>query len=428
MNRNPRSPAVALAIWSLVAICSPAWADKIVLRIKATNPTDRKQAVEIRSSLPPRVGTNDIISLGGLDLGYDVRNSTYFVHKTVDLGPRDGVAFDVNLRDIWRIPEAELGQIGKHATELVRKLKGSDSHANATALLGEIERSVEGIRKAQAENAVGNVPAVQHINAYESNLNSLKRVQRDVGHLENLVLATGQDTGGLMGTERLEIKPQREEIPIGQYKTAVYKITVANPSSARRQTVKIRHELPVEIKVYDVLDSGALEKGTDPDTGASYVFKDGVELGPGESVTYDIKIKDKWDVNEPRLALLERQASNLLIRVVARGKFVGVEDALRAVRADLAAIRAEKSPTVVDASYVAFFRAQTDRLELVHQRVQRIESALRPITNRWGFKPSAPTPKTTWLIIYIILGFLAVFSLLFFLRWYGKGKGEKLNV
>ena len=39
-------------------------------------------------------------------------------------------------------------------------------------------------------------------------------------------------------------------------------------------------------------------------------------------------------------------------------------------------------------------------------------------------KIQAPTPKTTWIIIYIILGFLAVVSLLFFARWFGRGRGE----
>jgi hypothetical protein len=405
-----------------------ARADKVVLRIKAVNPADRRQPVEVRVSLPPRVGTNDIISLGGLELAYDVRNSTYYVHKKLELAPKDGTYFDVEIRDIWRIPDRELEGIRTHAGELVRKLKGTEAHANALELLGEVERNVDGVAKAQAENAVSKVPAVQHINAYESNLNSLKRIQKDVGHLENLVLATGQDTGVLMGVERLEVKPQREEAPIGQYKTAIYRLTISNPSAKRKQRVSIKHELPMEVKVYDVLESAGLEKATDPDTGASYVFKDGVDLGPNESVTYQIKIRDKWDVNGPRLELLERQTSNLLIRVAARGKFVGVESAIRAVMTDLAAIRAETPPAVVDAGYVAFFRQQSDRVELIQQRVQRIESALRPITNRWGFKLSAPTPKTTWLIIYIILGFLAVFSLLFFLRWYGKGKGEKLKV
>ncbi len=51
--------------------------------------------------------------------------------------------------------------------------------------------------------------------------------------------------------------------------------------------------------------------------------------------------------------------------------------------------------------------------------------ALRPQTSstKYGFKAKPPSMKTTWLIIYVILGFLALMSLLFFLRWYG-GKGK----
>jgi cytoskeletal protein RodZ len=46
------------------------------------------------------------------------------------------------------------------------------------------------------------------------------------------------------------------------------------------------------------------------------------------------------------------------------------------------------------------------------------------ITSRLGFKVKAPSPKTTWLLIYVILGFLAVLSVLFFLRWYHRTGNE----
>jgi hypothetical protein len=38
-----------------------------------------------------------------------------------------------------------------------------------------------------------------------------------------------------------------------------------------------------------------------------------------------------------------------------------------------------------------------------------------------------PDRRTTWVIIYIILAFLALFSLAFFFRWYGRTKAEDLD-
>jgi hypothetical protein len=58
-----------------------------------------------------------------------------------------------------------------------------------------------------------------------------------------------------------------------------------------------------------------------------------------------------------------------------------------------------------------------------------VESALRPKpkSTRIGIPGKPPTMKSTWMIIYIILGFLAIMSLLFFLRWFGKTGAEKMD-
>jgi ABC-type Na+ efflux pump permease subunit len=113
-----------------------------------------------------------------------------------------------------------------------------------------------------------------------------------------------------------------------------------------------------------------------------------------------------------------------------QGRYPGVENAIDGIMADLSVIIGEVGPSKVDDQYVAFYRAQAERVALVEQRINRVESALKPIerTVRFGFKVKPPSEKTTWALIYIILGFLGLFSVLFFLRWFGKSKGEKMGV
>jgi hypothetical protein len=95
----------------------------------------------------------------------------------------------------------------------------------------------------------------------------------------------------------------------------------------------------------------------------------------------------------------------------------------------LVAIEKEDGPETLDQHYVAFFRDQARRLDRLEDQINRVKSALKPRSNtsKMGFKAKPPSMKTTWLIIYIILGFLALFSILFFLRWYGKSKSEELG-
>jgi hypothetical protein len=54
---------------------------------------------------------------------------------------------------------------------------------------------------------------------------------------------------------------------------------------------------------------------------------------------------------------------------------------------------------------------------------------LRPLERepKFGVPIKPPSRKTTWIIIYIILGFLGIMSLLFFLRWFGRSKMEQMT-
>ena len=106
-----------------------------------------------------------------------------------------------------------------------------------------------------------------------------------------------------------------------------------------------------------------------------------------------------------------------------------VENSLERIIGQLTDISKESGPKSLDQHYVAFFRDQAKRLDGLENQINRIKSALRPRSKatKMGFKAKPPSMKSTWLIIYIILGFLALFSILFFLRWYGKSKSEELG-
>jgi len=97
--------------------------------------------------------------------------------------------------------------------------------------------------------------------------------------------------------------------------------------------------------------------------------------------------------------------------------------------AQLDEIGAHRGPEELNETYVAFYRQQRDRVDVIDQTLARIRSAMSPGTmrSRKGFSPKPPSMKTTWLIIYIVLGFLAVVSLLFFFRWFGRSKAERIE-
>jgi hypothetical protein len=211
--------------------------------------------------------------------------------------------------------------------------------------------------------------------------------------------------------------------PGGQYRTAAIRINVHNTSPKETRPVPVEMDLPSEVKVQDVMDAGELEIGTRTGTGNTYVYRKAVELAPNETKTFEVKVRDKWNVNAPRVAGLQTRVQDVLRRMANQPQYETVRKLLGEVAGDLERVAGEKGPETLSESYVAFYRRQADRLDALEQKITRIDAAIKPLDkkSKYGFLlPKPPSLKTTWLLIYIILGFLALLSLLFFLRWFGK--------
>jgi hypothetical protein len=428
-----RGHRTVMALWLAGMVCLGAFsaqAARLLLRIKAVNPIENSQVVSIRSNLPQGVSSNDVSALDSLELGYDVQNDVYYVYKDVPLGPKAVEIFDVEINDIWVVQETELNALSVQAGNLAAKLAATEFITTGNALRQQVDESLAQIRKVQTENAIRpGVQPLQHITAYESNVKRLARVKRDVGHLENLVLETGQDPGALVGEDRRALRLRRDiELPKDGYGTVVIRITAQNTSPTLSRLVDVSSPLPPEIKAGDVIDPGELSVGVDSETGTAYVYLDDVEVGAGESIEFEVRIHDKWDINGPRITTLLGNASNLVERITKKEKFPSIERQLTSVMFRLKSIAKEARPDTLNAQYVAFYRDQAERVDAIEMEINRVRAALKPIekTKKYGFPVKAPSMKTTWIIIYIILGFLAFLSLLFFLRWYGKTRDERM--
>ncbi len=428
LNFRCRFFLIAFAVLLGVGVLD-GFSAKVVLRIRSGNPIDKPQKVRIKSKLPDRITTNDIIDLGGLDLGYDVKNDAYYVHTEVELGAQQVKIYDVVLDDIWVVSEDRLRSMVSRAGKLLEMLKETDYYGNATLLQSDISKSADAILELQAKNAISEgVTPIQHIRTYEINLRDLERVQKDVGRIENFVLASGQDPGSLIGVAQDESNPRTIHIRPEDYREVVFQISVKNSSPNEVRKIDIRRDLPSEVYADDVLDAGDLDVGRDSRRNITYVFKKNVKLAPNQALNYEIRIRDKWNINGPKIDSLRSRISNVAGRLGEKEQYGSIEENLDKLLSEINEIRNEEGPDKLGSEYVAFYRNQTKRLALLEKGIYRIEEALRVIDkkSKLGFDPQPPSEKTTWLIIYIIMAFLGFISLVFFFRWMGKGKDEKV--
>jgi len=84
---------------------------------------------------------------------------------------------------------------------------------------------------------------------------------------------------------------------------------ITNPADTR-QTVRFKSYLSEEVKPENVLDLSGLKIDFDADANTYYVSGD-IELGPKESVTKKVEIKDIWIFSEEEINSIKKQADDL---------------------------------------------------------------------------------------------------------------------
>jgi hypothetical protein len=402
-----------------VASAMTASAGKLVLKIQAVNKSDSEQQIEIRSSLPSRITNDDIIDLAGLNLGYDVKSDTYYVYDSVQLAPKEVLVRDVEMNDIWVIDAAELATYRKRASDLGGLLSGTKYSQESDAAKSVVLARSDDITTRQTENGIASVGPIRHIQAYEANLKALQELKQNVGKMENLAMAAGLNPGDmLIGDDLNAAIPRRDVHFPEQYGEALYRISVHNSSATRPRKIEVRKDMPPEITIDDVIDAGGLGVGYDPKARVSYVYKDQVEIPPSETITFEVRIRDKWNINSDRMTFLQAKANELLVMTSGRANIEAVENSLKLALEALDEVMAAKGPETLSPAYISFYRRQADSLDGIEQDLNRVDAALKPLETKRGFDIPAPDKRTTWLIIYVILGFLALVSLLFFLRWF----------
>ncbi len=233
--------------------------------------------------------------------------------------------------------------------------------------------------------------------------------------------------------------------------SVVMKMQVANPSKSDSQTVPVKVYLPKEISHKDIIDLGGLELDYDPDTGMYYVHNS-VDLEPGQSITKRIEMKDVWVFTEEQLSAFVNQAKEMARQLEgspyaaeASAIVVGIEETVQGV------LKRQEETEEQPSEHIRAYRQGLSLLNTIKQDVAALER-LRQDSSGEGlnYKQEAPSSLSgsegsdgrmalpgsggaaeggaplgrsismtaAWRIIFAILGFLGVLSLVFFMTWH----------
>ncbi|MFH1800513.1 MAG: hypothetical protein ABH891_06685 [Candidatus Omnitrophota bacterium] len=162
----------------------------VIVRVVVVNPSDTKsQEVPVKVYLPQETKPDDVMDKGDLEFGFDEVKSIYFVYKDkVTLQPKETRVFEVELKDIWFIPEETLNGLKVQTDKIMERLKETPYFDQAKIVADTIYGRLDRVATSQADESVNKE---LHIGLYRANLIVVAKVKEDIAKLEKMMVAVG---------------------------------------------------------------------------------------------------------------------------------------------------------------------------------------------------------------------------------------------
>ena len=232
-------------------------------------------------------------------------------------------------------------------------------------------------------------------------------------------------------------------LALAQMGSVSLKIHVANPSQKEPQTIPVKVYLPKEATPKDIKDLGGLKLDYDPDTGMYYVH-DEVALEAGQSITKTVHIEDIWVFSEEQLVSFVSRAkerASKLTEPSSAQEAAGIVQQIEQKAQEI--LKRQKEADGKPAERIQAYRQGLTVITTIEQDLEALERLAQSAPGRDGKGASRETDSrlallagsgdapeggaplgrsismtTAWQIIFAILAFLAVLSVIFFMTWH----------
>ena len=203
------------------------------------------------------------------------------------------------------------------------------------------------------------------------------------------------------------------------------KIGVRNPSKFQEQETVVRKLLPSGITPAQVLDAAGLDVVYDEEA-QQYAVTKKIQLKPEEQKTFEIRLQDIWLIDAAEVARLKRQAGEKADKLAGK-KYEAQANELKArIDQNLATVlqrqEAAMVPKVAPADHISAYNSNKALIGIVNDDLTALEKLLQVLagetTVSHGLKEGMPPNiGTIWKVIFIIISFVGVISVVFFVIW-----------
>ncbi len=442
MLRAIAKTPLILLICAILTVFSPnLWAG-ITLKTIAANPSSVKtQTVPFKSYLPEGVQPENVINIGDFKTGFDFDKSLYYVYRDITLAPKESIVLEVEIEDIWAIPESELNFLKDHLNETMKLLRNTKYYASAKLLGDNLSGKLEKIIVNEFAPAAN---ADEYIALHESNKRALTEVKGTLSSLEDIVIELGgiypdQVLVGDIPAEDEPAKKERGNLSAEGLGTVKFYVTVSNPSTEKTQSPPLKHYLPAEVRPEYVVDSGGLDIGYDAEKKLHYAYKESIEIEPLSSKEFIIEVKDVWFIPRSEIDSLGSRAKRLVNILKGSASYNAANSLGNSILKDLDEISgAQDTEDLSPDRHIGNYRSNINRLNETRGKINKLEKIVLQagglpsfslleegsgasksaekikLAGRSIFRGKIPSSSAVWNLIYMIIGFLALVSFLFF--------------
>ncbi len=150
----------------------------IVLRIIVVNPSkEDSRIVPVKAYLPKEAKPEDVVSRGDLDIGYDTQQGSYYVYGSYELAPSEALEREIEIRDIWTIPNEEIISLRAEAEEVNNLMKNTELADRISFLYNSIVTKLDQLEQRQG---VQRPNPEDHISQYRHNEKLLESIKADL--------------------------------------------------------------------------------------------------------------------------------------------------------------------------------------------------------------------------------------------------------
>jgi len=236
------------------------------------------------------------------------------------------------------------------------------------------------------------------------------------------------------------------------------KVKVTNPSQTEKINQPVKFLLPVEVSPKYILGTSGLDMVYDFDKECFSLYKAEVELAPGETKEFTVKIRDIWRISPVEVEALKSHTHNIMVLLEGSEHYTRAKHVADKIDSNMDLILRSQDAKVSAMEHMAYFRDNSKILKTAKEEIAELERLVSQrgtsagVTVKWPeeagggtvsqrkrgfegidmiaksiFKGKAPSVATTWRIIYVIIAFMGVVAAFFFSLWYLqlKKKSEK---